>query len=112
MEGYEPPAAGDQKKSYPSQAAPIIPPTGYSQGGYPQAAGYAQGGYPAAGYPPQPGFAPAQPAYAQHVPIGEDEPIVKGLEFSTESIRKGFIRKVYSILSVMHSPKYAMHIAP
>lgn len=104
MEGYEPPAAGDQKKSYPSQSAPIMPPVGYSQGGYPQA-GYPQGGYPAAGYPPQPGFAPAQPAYAQHVPIGEDEPIVKGLEFSTESIRKGFIRKVYSILSVMSSPK-------
>lgn len=86
MQGYEPPMAGDQKKSFPTQSTPIVPP-----------GGYASVGYPPAGYPPTTGFAPA-PAF-QHV--GEDEPIVKGLDFTTETIRKGFIRKVYSILSVM-----------
>lgn len=93
MQGYEPPSAGDQKKSYPTQSTPIMPPAGFPQGGYPAT------GYPSAGYAPATGFAPA-PAF-QHVPASDEEPIVKGLEFNTESIRKGFIRKVYSILSVM-----------
>lgn len=93
MEGYEPPVAGDQKKNYPTQSTPIMPPGG---GGY-ASAGYPSAGYPPPGYPPATGFAPA-PAF-QHV--AEDEPIVKGLDFNTETIRKGFIRKVYSILSVM-----------
>lgn len=95
MQGYEPPVAGDQKKNYPTQSTPIMPPGG---GGY-ASAGYPSAGYPPAGYPPATGFAPA-PAF-QHVAAAEDEPIVKGLDFNTETIRKGFIRKVYSILSVM-----------
>lgn len=39
---------------------------------------------------------------SQHYPgsIVPEVPEVKGLQFSTESIRKGFIRKVYSILLV------------
>lgn len=68
------------------------------------------GAYPTnAAYPPQPGFAPygssssmpPQDPYI-HVPNAntDTDPMVKGFEFSTESIRRGFIRKVYSILSV------------
>lgn len=60
--------------------------------GYPpQQPGY---GYP---QPPQsgPGFIqPPQPQY------GGEDPEVKGMEFNDESIRRGFIRKVYSILMV------------
>lgn len=88
MEGYEATVPGDQKKSYPTQNTPINPPGGYIPPGYATTGGY----------PPAPGFAP--PPASQHLPFVEDEPIVKGLEFNTESIRKGFIRKVYSILSV------------
>lgn len=40
------------------------------------------------------------PANQHHVPNPDTAPFVKGFEFSTESIRRGFIRKVYSILSV------------
>lgn len=95
MDGYDPSASGDQKKNYPTQNTPIVPSGGFAT------AGYAPSGYPAAAYPPAPGFAPA-PAF-QHVPPAEDEPIVKGLDFNTETIRKGFIRKVYTILSVSAS---------
>lgn len=63
---------------------------------------------PQTGYAPQPGFAPYHghpsnnlPPSDLHVPNNTDnEPMVKGFEFSTESIRRGFIRKVYAILSV------------
>ncbi|KAI5637481.1 inhibitor of apoptosis-promoting bax1 domain-containing protein [Phthorimaea operculella] len=103
------------------------PQGGYPQGGYPQG-GYPQGGYPQAGYPggqpgypppPQPGFQPPgayggagfQPGYgddgtAYLVPgypgpgapgLGEDGE-VKGFDFTEASIRRSFIRKVYSIL--------------
>ncbi|XP_031633127.1 protein lifeguard 1-like [Contarinia nasturtii] len=69
------------------------------------------GGHPSqAGYAPQPGFAPYGypsnnvPPSNLHVPNQPDtDPIVKGFEFSTESIRRGFIRKVYAILSVQLS---------
>lgn len=80
--------------------------------------GYSQSNYPGQSYQsnfdPQPGFAP-QPAYPPqsqpygHVPAhmyaGSDtnpleQPAVKGFEFTDESIRRGFIRKVYAILSV------------
>lgn len=63
---------------------------------------------PQAAYPPQAGFVPYgypsthMPPQDMHVPSNatDTDPIVKGFEFSTESIRRGFIRKVYSILSV------------
>lgn len=41
------------------------------------------------------------PSANQHVTSDDSDPIVKGFEFNTESIRRGFIRKVYTILSVM-----------
>lgn len=40
------------------------------------------------------------PPEQHHVPNPDTDPFVKGFEFNTESIRRGFIRKVYSILSV------------
>lgn len=43
-----------------------------------------QGGYGSGGYDPE-------------------DPDVKGFDFTDESIRKGFIRKVYSILMVIHT---------
>lgn len=55
-------------------------------------------------YPQQPpyGYASSSmPPPDQHVPTNPDtDPFVKGFEFNTDSIRRGFIRKVYSILSV------------
>lgn len=66
------------------------------------------GSYPTqAAFPPQPGFAPygsssSMPPQDPYMPNSttDTDPMVKGFEFSTESIRRGFIRKVYSILSV------------
>lgn len=89
--------------------------SGYPQQGYPQ--GYPpQQAYQPQGYPQpgavQPGFAPIPtgapyghipPVANQHVPYSDgnsSDPIVKGFDFSEESIRRGFIRKVYSILTV------------
>lgn len=80
---------------------------------------YPQQSLPQTGFAPQPGFA-SQPAYSdgypqsnfnsvygdgmpppnQHVPNSDQEPMVKGFEFNDMSIRRGFIRKVYAILSV------------
>lgn len=90
MQGYEPQSGAEKEKGYPTQSTPIMPQVGYPSTAY-QA--------------PEPGFAPA-PAF-QHVPISDEDPIVKGMAFSTESIRKGFIRKVYTILSVII---YSAHI--
>lgn len=58
---------------------------------YPQT-GFAPYGYPSTHVPPQ----------DLHVPSNatDTDLMVKGFEFNTESIRRGFIRKVYSILSV------------
>lgn len=105
--GYPPPGG------YPPPQSGYPPPGGYPppQGGFPMPGA---GGYPppnfGQGYPPQPGFAPAMP----HMPppgaegnyggaggvYDPEDPEVKGFDFTDESIRKGFIRKVYSILMV------------
>lgn len=53
--------------------------------------GFAPYGYPSASSPQEP--------YMPN-PVTDTDPFVKGFEFSSESIRRGFIRKVYSILSV------------
>lgn len=77
----------------------------------PQGSGYKADGYPSQQqqqqpYANQPGFIPyGYPSATtspqdQYVPNPDTDPIVKGFEFSTETIRRGFIRKVYSILSV------------
>ncbi|XP_038223304.1 protein lifeguard 1-like isoform X1 [Zerene cesonia] len=98
---------GDQQGGYPQGGYPQggYPQGGYPQGGYPQG-GYPQGGYPQGGYPPpQPGFQPAgyggagygEPGYGGPAGLGEDAD-VKGFDFNEQSIRKSFIRKVYSIL--------------
>ncbi|XP_038223306.1 protein lifeguard 1-like isoform X2 [Zerene cesonia] len=97
----------DQQGGYPQGGYPQggYPQGGYPQGGYPQG-GYPQGGYPQGGYPPpQPGFQPAgyggagygEPGYGGPAGLGEDAD-VKGFDFNEQSIRKSFIRKVYSIL--------------
>lgn len=76
----------------------------------PYAAPPNMGAPPNAGYKDTPPYA-QQPPYGypsssmpppdQHVPTNPDtDPFVKGFEFNSESIRRGFIRKVYSILSV------------
>lgn len=98
---------------------------GFQQGGsqpYPPQQGYP--GYPPQqGYPPQPGFAPQpgfQPGFQQYPPqdpgyMGQpvmppgggyydpEDQSAKGFDFTDESIRKGFIRKVYSILTAQLS---------
>lgn len=88
-----------------------MPQPGFQQpgfGGYPQP-GFQQPGYPQPGYP-QPGFGgvpgavpfphmpPQQDMYGGGGYAGDDS--AKGFEFTDESVRKAFIRKVYSILMV------------
>lgn len=61
------------------------------------------GGYPPQHQqPPYGGYPPQQPGFNQPPPEGgySGDPEVKGFDFNDESIRKGFIRKVYFILSV------------
>uniref|UniRef100_A0A182IQ08 Uncharacterized protein n=1 Tax=Anopheles atroparvus TaxID=41427 RepID=A0A182IQ08_ANOAO len=109
--GYNPNYPPQQPGGYPPQ--PGYPPqSGYPQSGYPQP-GYPQPGYPQdpaypggfnSGYPPQPGFAQPAPsnmptAYGTG-PYDPETGSVKGFEFNDQSIRRGFIRKVYSILTV------------
>ncbi|XP_066250145.1 protein lifeguard 1 isoform X2 [Euwallacea similis] len=95
---------GQQQGYGPSPGAYPPPPGGYPQGGYPQGDYPQPGGYPSA---PQPGFQP--PPYAADPYAGAnqgyggynpEDPEVKGFDFTEQSIRKGFIRKVYSILMV------------
>lgn len=108
--GYPPPQGGYGQP----------PPAGFA--GYPPQGGFPQGGYPQGGFP-QGGFVPHLPPQGQGQPgyqpqgdynnaygqgqYGQDEdPEVKGFEFNDESIRKGFIRKVYSILMVSKIVKF------
>lgn len=58
-----------------------------------------------AAYPPQPEFAPygssnSMPIQPNPNTSSDTDPMFKGFEFSDASIRRGFIRKVYGILSV------------
>lgn len=114
--GFPPPGGYPPPHGYPQGGYPP-PQGGYPppQGGYPPPGGYPMpgaGGFPppnfgGPGFPPQPGFAPAP-----HMPppgadgsygaaaYDPEDPEVKGFDFTDESIRKGFIRKVYSILMV------------
>lgn len=90
---------------YPQPGFAPGPQPGYPGGGYPpQQPGFAPGpqpGYPGGGYPPQglggldPGYAGGPAGYG-----GDANPEAKGFEFNDESIRRGFIRKVYAILMV------------
>lgn len=87
------------------------PQPGFAPGyGQPQP-GYPGGGYPGGGggYPPQqPGYPPQQPGYLPQgggidgpsYGGGDANAEAKGFEFNDESIRRGFIRKVYAILMV------------
>jgi len=116
----------DPYQGYASQ--PGYPPQQYGKDGYPPQ-GYPSQGYPSQGYPPNvgfvnPGYPSAQPQPSGFVPLvppannpygnapiippqhpgayvdPEDLSEMKGFDFSEESIRRGFIRKVYSILSI------------
>lgn len=80
----------------------------FSQTGYPQ---FQQQPY----YPPQQNFyspnnqTPYNPPQGQQLNMSQagwtdpEDPEAKGIEFNDESIRKGFIRKVFAILSVQLS---------
>lgn len=101
------------------------PGTASDQSGYPGQSGYpqysaAQGNFPPqAAYPPQqnyqpkPGFIPSDnnqttvPPSDLHIPKdnpntndANDVDYAKNFEFNTASIRRGFIRKVYGLLTV------------
>ncbi|XP_050671554.1 protein lifeguard 1-like isoform X2 [Leptidea sinapis] len=97
----------DQQGGYPQAG---YPQPGYPQAGYPPPqAGYPapQAGYPPGSYPPpQPGFQPGggyggagygEAGYGGPGTLGDDAD-VKGFDFNEQTIRKSFIRKVYSIL--------------
>ncbi|XP_059489168.1 protein lifeguard 1-like [Neocloeon triangulifer] len=113
--GFYPGQQGPQPGFFPGQSYPSqgggYPP----QGGYPPPGGYVpQGGYPPqaggypGGFPPQPGFpgAPGGAPFAQRPEMyggmhnDAEDPLSGGggFEFTDKSIRRGFIRKVYSIL--------------
>lgn len=97
----------------PQQGKDGYPPQGYPPQGYPPNVGFVNPGYPS-GQPQPSGFVPlVHPAnnpygHMPNIPPQhpgafidpEDLSEVKGFDFNDESIRKGFIRKVYSILSV------------
>lgn len=115
----------DPYQGYASQ--PGYPPQQHGKDGYPSQ-GYPSQGYPSQGYPPTVGFVnpgyPGQPQPSGFVPLvppannpygntpivppqhpgayidPEDLSEMKGFDFSEETIRRGFIRKVYSILSI------------
>lgn len=99
----------DNKDGYPKQEMRAVP---VGVPGYPPQKMDDYPGYvPQAGFAPQPGVPYGYPSSSMPPPnqqmpnfqspgANDTEPIVKGFEFSDESIRRGFIRKVYSILSV------------
>lgn len=98
------------QQAYPGQGAP--PPAGFQipNAGYPP---YPQPGYPQAGYPPQPGypqqgFPGAGPQFAPQFVTphpdmfgGDQEAGYDNFSsgnFDDQTVRRGFIKKVYSIL--------------
>jgi hypothetical protein len=81
---------------YPPGGAGFAPQPGFQQPGFPQP-GFQQPGFPG-GFMPPPHIPPTG-GYGGYVDP-EDPEGVKGFDFTDESIRKGFIRKVYSILMV------------
>ncbi|KAH8405854.1 hypothetical protein KR215_010638 [Drosophila sulfurigaster] len=106
--GYPPQGGG-----YPPQGGGYPPQGGYGGGppqGYPpygQGGGqaYPQGGYgqdpygqgpPPGGYAPQPGFVQPPPSAGYGAYDDPEQP--KNFSFDDQSIRRGFIRKVYIIL--------------
>lgn len=89
---------------YPPQGPPQgYPP--YAQGGaqpYPQGPygqPYGQGP-PPGGYAPQPGFIQPPPSAGGYGAYDDPESQPKNFSFDDQSIRRGFIRKVYLILMV------------
>lgn len=98
---------GPQQQGYPMPGYPpqsgYPPQPGFGQPGFPPQQGYPGAG-PGAGYP-QPGFGyPPQSGGFAAPPQGQygngDDPSVKGFDFTDQSVRRAFIRKVYSILMV------------
>ncbi|XP_020814976.1 protein lifeguard 1 isoform X2 [Drosophila serrata] len=99
--GY-PPQGGYGGGGYPPQGPPQgYPP--YAQGGaqpYPQGPygqPYGQGP-PPGGYAPQPGFIQPPPPTGGYGAYDDPESQPKNFSFDDQSIRRGFIRKVYLIL--------------
>jgi len=106
----------NQQTSYGQQGFPGAPPYGgYPQGGpgpfpqgFPQGGGYpppGAGGFPQGGYPGGAGPYPMPPTAGFHVPVDTDYNNKPGedfgnFEFSDKTIRRAFIRKVYSILMI------------
>lgn len=80
---------GDQQQFFSGQTYPQQP--GYNVGFAPQPA-VAPGFHPSA-FPPSPGA-------GGYVPYDAESATVKGFDFNDQSIRRGFIKKVYSILTV------------
>lgn len=81
---------GDQQQFFSGQAYPQQ--QGYNVGFAPQAAAMPPGFHPSA-------FAPS-PEAAGYVPYDAESATVKGFDFNDQSIRRGFIKKVYSILTL------------
>lgn len=105
--GYPGQSAGypGQPAGYPGQPAGY-PPYPAAQGNFPPQAAYP----PQVDYQPKPGFIPSDnnqttvPPKDLHISkddvSADDADYAKNFEFNTTSIRRGFIRKVYGLLTV------------
>jgi FtsH-binding integral membrane protein len=107
--GYPPNAAAyPPQPAYPQPAYPVPGNygTGPYQGAYDPHVGFQQPGYQQPGYPQPPppqqsGYGDFDPNKPQNPPYMDDtDPGYKGFGFDDKSIRAGFIRRVYSILSI------------
>lgn len=87
-----------QQANYGGQQQRYPPQQGYHPSGQQQQPAY---------YPPpqqQQVYNPPQQTNPQQAPyMDPEDPEAKGFEFNDQSIRKGFIRKVFSILTVSNA---------
>lgn len=124
---FEPNHADPYQQSYPQQPGG----SGYQQHGGANSSGGAGDQQKFGGYA-YPGMPPVQPPHVGFVPLVQPQPVpgpnpysnaypggfvdpenplgpeVKGFDFTEQSVRKGFIRKVYAILSVSSLVQYTL----
>lgn len=85
--------AGDQQQFFSSGTSYPQQQPGYGIGFAPQQPGMQPGFHPSA-------FAPSAGSPDGYSPYDAESATVKGFDFNDQTIRRGFIKKVYSILTV------------
>jgi len=108
-QGGYPPTVGFVNPGYPNQQPGYPPQAGYPPMGYPQGQPAFVPGYPPQPDPynqsgpsmgPQPGYDPSGKPLNPPYMDDNDPNYAKGFGFDDKTIRAGFIRRVYSILSL------------